>query len=457
MRRAAKFHCVLTAAVLIIYLATALFVDPRFLIRDFREKFAQAATVSVSLRIIGPPGKPAVTATTDCEDASPFADLDWDATEDTNDYDINRNSSTLVSGLTDTDWRDENVEEETSYTYQVIANGPEGSTSSDDVQVTTSDCAAQETATCRIRTTAGKNVSSFGGMPKIEERAPKFTGTTNIDNADITITITGAITIHSTDSANSNGYWSWTVPQELPYGQYKIKVKAEDPDDDSYYETDSLIFKIVKTGEAAIPSPPSAPEPEEKIVTPPAEEKPIEETVKIPLELSLEVTNADDIVYAGKDLNTQLKITHHDSTLKNLEITYTIFDSKGKEILSTSDTIATNSDQTLQKGIKMPRLVSPGKYKISAKTSYGDTIVSADDYFEIKEIPLLNLGGGFTITLTQIMQKMSWVILVLLILLLFFLTLLGFEHRLTQRALYHITENILRKNNVISGGKGVSS
>ena len=83
-------------------------------------------------------------------------------------------------------------------------------------------------------------------------------------------------------------------------------------------------------------------------------------------------------------------------------------------------------------------------------------IISAEDYFEIREVPLVNLGGGFVITLSQVMGKISWVLFVLLFILLLLFTLIGFEHHLTRRALLHITENVLRQKNIISGRRGVS-
>jgi hypothetical protein len=50
--------------------------------------------------------------------------LDWDDTTDTDDYDIIRNAATWLDKAAESVYSDENVNRETSYTYQVIANGP---------------------------------------------------------------------------------------------------------------------------------------------------------------------------------------------------------------------------------------------------------------------------------------------------------------------------------------------
>jgi hypothetical protein len=94
LRHATKWHGILTFVFIMIYFAAAIFFDPRFIVRDLKEKYVQAATVNVTLRIIGPPGKPEVATTTGCDNTSPYINLDWDDTTDTDDYDIIRNAAT---------------------------------------------------------------------------------------------------------------------------------------------------------------------------------------------------------------------------------------------------------------------------------------------------------------------------------------------------------------------------
>jgi hypothetical protein len=454
LRRLTKFHGAVTAGFLLIYLLTALFTDPRFLIRDFKDKFAQAANVTATLRIYGPPEKPVVTATTDCDNTSPYVNLDWNDTTDTDNYDLNRNALPLITGLTDSEYSDENVNRETSYTYQVIANGPLGNTASDDVIATTGECPEQEDATCTIRTMNGKKISSYSGTPQINDQTPKFTGTTNIENADIDIRVESETIISASTTANDNGYWSWTTTEDLDFGSHKIRVTATDPDDESYSETDNLTFKVVPE-ETAVPLPPAPPSPP---IQPPQETPPSAETPQEPealpppppVEMSLEVKNPEITVYSGRDLETETIIKNTDGTKKDLVITYVIYDSNDNIISTNEVTVTLENDRELSNAIKIPRLAKPGKYRIEAKIRDGDNIISDEKYFEIKEVPLINLGSGMTMTLTQIMQKISWTIIILSLILLFFLILLGYEHRLAKKALFHITENILKSRDIFT-------
>ena len=172
--------------------------------------------------------------------------------------------------------------------------------------------------------------------------------------------------------------------------------------------------------EAVSPSPPARPSqpvqpPQETAppfeeISPPAEIPP----VVLPIELSLDVKNPDKTAYDGKDLNTELNIKNPDGIKKELEISYTIYDSRDNIFTTEEEKITLEKDGDIAKAIKIPRLANPGRYRVEAKIRYGDHVISADSFFEIKEVPILNFGAGITLTLTQIMQKISWVILVLL-------------------------------------------
>ena len=138
LRKIAKFQIVLTGVVLALYLALGFWLGPGSLKQDIRGKVAGVTTVS--LHIAGPPGKPVVTAAPGCDSSSPYVQISWDATDDTDDYDINRDSAPLITGITSTSYKDTSVAASTTYSYEVVANGPLGNTASDPVNATTGDC-----------------------------------------------------------------------------------------------------------------------------------------------------------------------------------------------------------------------------------------------------------------------------------------------------------------------------
>jgi hypothetical protein len=469
LRSAAKFHGILTLTFFAVYLAVAIFFDPHFIIRDFKDKFAQAADVTVTLRIMGPPDQPIVTADPGCSGASAFVDLDWQDTQDTDNYDVYRDSEILVTGLTDSEYRDENVENEISYIYQVIANGPVGNTASDDTPITADDCEETVPATCEIRTFNGRNIPGISGTPDTEDRKPEFSGTTNIASAQISITVTGDTAISATTSANINGYWEWTAPEKLDYGNHYIIVTATNLSNPSYHATDSLLFQIDEEDEdedeEEVPvtttvSPPSPSAPSETVPAPdeqpsPAPEFPESPEVKAPLEFSLDVKNPDGVVYPGEDLNAVLDISHIEKGKKDLEIEFIIYDNKDNVIVTKKQRLVTSENEKVNISIGMPKLIEPGKYKIMAKAVLEKYIIAAEYFFEVREIPLVSLGG-YTITTTEIMKKMSWVSLGFLAISLLFIMLIIFEHHLTKKALRYINENMLADWDYFSRGKGVS-
>lgn len=430
--------------------------NSNFLLRDLKNKYAQvagSATMNVSLRVVGIPGKPSITAQTGCVLTNPYVKLIWNSTEDTENYDVNRNSLILTTGLTNTTYQDNSVNALTNYTYNVIANGPLGNTPSDDVSVTTLDCPALLPVTSEIQTIDNRMISSFDGTPKTKNKKPRFTGTSNTSNAIINIFVSGETLISANTNANANGYWTWQPTSDLKKGNHKITVTAYDPMDLSRNAIDSLTFQIEEEKK----------EKKEKTDQSISEENqrpkivPPEETEKIiPLELLIKVTNEGKKVLQDEMVQTETKLVHHNKNAKDIEILYEIFDKNGSLVVKESEKIMSFDDISIKKDIALPSLIKSGTYKIVARTFHDGFEISSDDYFVVIERPLINLGGGFVYTLTQILEKMSWLIIILFIIFLFFLLLLVIEHNLSKKSLLQITENILSQKGYLGKRKGVS-
>ncbi len=454
-----KAHSCLTILVMLFYLAVGVFGGPEYLLSDVKDKYtALASTANVSVYIVGLPGKPAATAASGCAGINPYILLDWAETSDTDNYDIYRNENLLISGLLETTYQDNNVVENSSYTYYVVANGPRGSTQSDDVSETVAEC--QPTPTCQINTIEG---TDFSGIPEIDSRTPSFTGTTNISNANIRIEInTGPIVLVNT-TANLNGYWSWQVPTNLDRKLHTIQVTSTDPLNVSRFITISRQFIVEdedddddddekkKTSAGIISSPGIIETP--AVSSPPQTGTP---SVSAPLEFKISVTNPDKFVYSGRNLLFDFEIKNNSYSEKNIGVKYSISDMNGNEIKKWTENLSTPVKiETLQKTAGLPKLMKSGKYKIMAKADLGSATIIGEDFFDVKERPIVNLGGGFIITYPLLLSYLGWLLFFLLILLLFFLILLTLEHHLSKKAAFHITEDFLREKGVISPRKGV--
>jgi|GEM_PF-1591547 len=563
LRGMAKVLGGLTAILMLVYFSAGLFLDKGFIKRDLGEKYGRVLGVTtLTLKMIGPPNKPVLTATSMCQNYTAYVHLSWNADDQVDYYDIDRDGAPLVSGvvtnyyddqtvaelssytytvtafnslgqntsdpvsvdvldcgepppppvltatpvcvgeapfinlswtsdpqmnyfdldrdgfllagnLTDTEYADGAVTELTSYTYAVTAFTSQGQVTSNTVTATALDCTEEpppppppppEDATCVITRFQNINLSGYSGTPSTKERKPKFYGTTNIANAIIEVVVTGETSVVATTSANQNGYWTWKPQNKLNYGTHRIWVTAIDPEDSSRRKTTSLKFKIKREEEeeekeeevetpstgTTVPSVPTTPVPPGVPETPP----PFPPAEIPSLEISVQVLNPDNVAYPGSDLSVETKIdVPDDAAGQESELQYWIVDSDDNEVLRDSNKIFIDGDLTIRKDLMLPGLLKPGRYKILVDVMYSGTRFIAEDSFILKEIPLVSLGAGITLTTGQIMRNLFWVILWLLLLLIIFFTLLAIEHWICRRAIMQITEENLRDKGFISRKK----
>lgn len=466
--RIAKFHIKALSFLLILYLVLGAAIDPRFLAYDFRQKYsaiAASSDISVSLRVMGQPEKPIVTAEAGWINGVSFIQLDWNQTEDTENYDIHRDSLPLITGLTTNSYRDTNIQKNTFYSYKVLARGPLGETFSDEIHIFSGDHEIYELPECQITTIEGL---TFTNLIKITNRTPNFAGTTNIENALITIEIGGAESLTATTTANSNGYWSWLAPEKLTYGTYSISVTAIDPENSLTSAQISKSFEIIKEKEIEQESEETSKETSKKTSTAPTiplpikitpTEKPIEKPTileKGHFALIVSVANSDQSIYTNDYLRINTQIITTDPRLgdKKIKLHYTIADEKNNSILDFSEDSVLPENKIIQKKVYISDLFPAGKYKIMVRTNDRDALIYGEAFFQVKEYDLISIGGT-TITLSQFMQSLSWIIIFLAILILFFLLMLAMEKYLASQAKIQITEHLLAKKGYFGKRKGV--
>jgi hypothetical protein len=456
LKKGLTIHTKITLAFFIFYLLASLIVDPRFLLSDFREKYSSIAASSqmlLSIHIVGLPEKPVAIANWFCDDSGSYIQLDWNATEDTTSYDIYKDSVILAANLTDLTYRDDIVAENTSYAYRVVASGPLGSASSDEIVQATGRCGDIPTPTIQIKNLNGKNIENQA-VPETTNRDPIFAGTTNIPNAIINVNLGSGSIILSSTIANSNGYWEWQAPTNLDYGDYQITFTAVDPSNESLSASATKNFRVVEEND-------NEKEKKNKKKTPASlSQAPAASpgTAISSFGLSVAVENTGHLVYAGQNLILRLNILKNAGPLPNqdLRISYSIVYSDNKSILELSENINPLENKTIEKNIKIPALTKDGNYKIVAKIYRSENvIVSSDDSFIIKELPIFTTGA-ISITSLDLMQNLGWLLIMLLIILFLFLMLLGIEHYLSEEALFQITDNYLDKNGLITKRKGAN-
>lgn len=467
-QRLAKLPTKMALFLLIFYLILGMLIDPRFFARDFRQKYSALAgnsSITVSMRVMGLPGKPIVTA----ENGTNFIRLDWNETKDTTSYDIYRDTLLLVTGLNVNFYEDFSIEKNTYYTYRVLAKNSGGETFSDELVIFSGDSETPLVPYCTIATIEN---DSFSGIPKITTSTPSFSGTTNIQNALVKIELNSPEKITATTQANDNGYWSWETPQKLDPGKHQISITATDPDNALVSAETVRFFEILEKSEesskekisekSTSPEKPSPPIQTETVAEEVSEKKePLTENFSRQNErisqILVFVENENQLIYADDYLLLKTTIVTTNSTnLENapLNLQYTIFDEKNNRVLDFSENYPWSENQTIQKQIYLSDLFPAGKYKILVRTSENGTLFSGEAFFEVREFHLVNVGS-LKLTLSQIMQGLSWIILTLLSIILLFLLLLLLEKYLASRSHRQITEYFLAQRGYFGKRKEV--
>jgi len=450
LKKIAKWHSLLTIAVLILYLALGFWLGPGALQKDFKGKVAGATTV-LSLHIAGPPGKPVVTTSTGYENGWPYILLSWPSTSDTDSYGVYRNGVLLVSGLTHNPYQDMSVTPGTTYSYYVVANGPLGSTQSDTVSATApSDVPPPppppENVVCRITTLDKIDLTNFRCLPITKKKRPVFSGTTNVSNARIQAEISTPSAkrkVISSFLANENGYWSWGVQGQLKKGTKIIYVKATDPNDSSRFGTCSLRFKVSNkgyskkkmkkcTGAVAY----------QTLFVPPS--------YKFSKPLNLQFKNYEKPFFSGDNIEfeTDFKDAFPVGTSEQ-KISFQLVDFKNNTIYQEEKNKLSDKEGKIAESLKIPLYVSSGQYKIIAQIMKGDEVVTAERDLAVEEKPFIQFSSNWRLTYAELFSNLGWAVVILTALLLAFFGLLAFEYHLSQYAVIQVTEKELKKEGYI--------
>jgi hypothetical protein len=461
LKKIAKWHLLLTIAFLGLYLALGFWLGPGALKQDIKGKVAGASTV-LSLHIAGPPGKPDVKTTPGCQGSDQYIHLHWDATNDTDNYDIYRDGALLVSGVTNTHYRDESVTLGKNYGYYIIANGSLGNTQSDTVTETApNECYVPpptpptppspppppppEDLVCRIMTLNNIDLTNFRCLPKAKKKMPVFSGTTNASNAKMLAEIssrTGKKKILSSFTANENGYWSWAVRGKLKKTTYIISVRSTDPNDANRYGTCALRFKVSKNYSKKQMKKCTVAAAYHTLSVPPS--------YKFSSQPNLEVKNKEKYVFSGDNIEfeTDFKDAFPIGALEQ-KVNFQLVDSKNNTIYQVEKNILSDKYGKITESVKVPLYASSGRYKVIAQIMKGDEVVTAEKDFAVKERPVIELSSNLSLTHAQLLSSLGWIAMALATVLLIFFGLLVFEYHLSKYAVLQVTEGELKKDDYI--------
>jgi hypothetical protein len=455
-RKIARAHAIFFLISFGLYTALSAIFMPSFILSDMRTKSNALAdgTITLVAKVLDSPAEPIVSGTAICTTGNLSVSLNWPTDENSTTFDIDRNGLPLITGLIDSQYTDINVTINTSYIYTVTAHGPMGPgfATSQPVTITTPEkCELPAPAPIiQILSFQKNTITNPTDIPQTTSLKPVFSGTTNIPFAKIFISLHSGPEITAIIYANGNGYWSWECPEALDLGEHLLQAMAVDPNNPAITASTVFSFEIITEKTSSTNSKNHTPK---KTTVKPAT-TPTEITTITPFSIAVVVKNLDHLVYAGNNLSVHTDFIKKSASLasKDYELFYDIVDSDGRLFYETSEKINPAQINSIEKNIPIPILTKAGMYKIIVKTYDGRNLIEGEDFFQVKELPLISIGAT-TISLTQIMQGLGWISL--LFLLLFFI-LLGIEYHQSEQALIQITENYLRSHGFLTKRKGVN-
>ncbi|HCU70903.1 MAG TPA: hypothetical protein DIC35_04115 [Candidatus Moranbacteria bacterium] len=435
---------------------------PFFGLSEIKNTFTALAddTIIISGKVLGPPQKPVVTSKAICADKKLSIRLDWPTDENSESFDIKRNGELLATDIINSDYEDNDVSSGISNIYQVIAHGPmwPGIAASDEIAVFTPTACiiAKPPFTQEIRTLNNVPLEKYGNNPKIEESRPSFSGKTNIPYAKVEISVSGSPQIYQTIFANVNGFWSWQSSETLDLGEHTIIAAAIDPNDSNNSSSSSFTFTVYKeesgnkdkekdshTKKSPSSGTPSS-IPDEVELLEKSSENP-------PFQITAIVGNFNHYVFLGEKLSLQVDFSKKTSELedKDYQIFYEIINARNEVIYVDSQYLNVLRTETLNKKIPISALASIGEYRIRVKAYDGKILIAGENFFSVKELPLVNIGFC-TLSLSQIIGSLGWAVIGIL---LFFLFLLKREYRKTDEEIYQVNEKYLKKDGFFSNKK----
>lgn len=471
-KKVAGLHARVSVWMFVSYLILSVAYSPEFLVSDIRHKFQALAddTIVITGRVLGPPQKPDVSASSDCRSGTLSVSLDWSDDDASQSYDILRDGTPLVTGIAASSYTDSAVSTGETYVYEVVARGvmDPGYASSDPVSVTMpEECVVVFVPEVNIVTFQGKAISDYVGIPKTDSRKPTFTGTTNIPLAQVDVLINDSIVVSARVTANGNGYWSFRVPTNLSYGTHTVFVTASDPSDPSITSSRSLMFKITKKsddGQDGGGSDQGSPPPSAGSAVPSSRpvsgssEPVLTESGTVPIDFTLRTETTE--TYQGRELPFVLSVVRLDPAFEGVTALarYSLLDRTGNTLVSSTGNVTLRLGESIRDRIYVPLYASGGEYRLHVELVFAKSMAIREVPVRVLPLPLLSFGNGIILTYPDLLSRIGTISLLLLLLLLLWLSLFIREYLMYSESLRHITE----RNLIGAGffgrrkGKGVS-
>ncbi len=436
-RKLARFYGILTVFVFSVYFLAGFFLHPLFLVSDIREKIrAVADTVNVLARVLNPPVKPVVTATSVCVSGNPAVILDWADDENSVSYDITRDGFPLSTGVVASEYTDTAVTLGQAYSYVVTALGPMGPGFSDADSVSVSapgECTAVIVPSILFQTFAGKNISGTTERHFTTDRNPRVTGVTNIANARVELLIESeSEVIRTTVFANINGYFEWRYEGKLDFATYTLTATAIDQGNPAISVSGTLKISIESAASQDVSK--------QKAALTAENVSEAEKVIQTRPDFDFSLQLAERELYAGDTVHATIIWQHLSDELIGTEgeAFFQLIDGDGKITSQFSQAFIFARDTSLEQGFIVPYGMVDKDYRVRVEVRVLSYRVFHEEILRILPLPLLQLGST-TMTYEQAVSHIGWISFLILFLFLWWLLLFLREYFLYLQSTRSLT------------------
>lgn len=223
-------------------------------------------------------------------------------------------------------------------------------------------------------------------IPVFFSNRPKFSGKTNIPNAEVTFEIeAGDIRIRGKTYTADDGSYSWPAPAfDLP-GLYTIIITVTDPTIPSLRVTESLDFYLDFEALSKAPAPRSRLRSAE------------DSAVVDPLfDVLVAVTQKYKRVLPGEEVIVGVKLLNFGFAGKAVDVPveYLVEDERGRTVSASSETVAVSTQISLLKTFNTAPNTDPGEYTVIVQVPSRGMRALSSDTFQVVSDPEALLRGS---------------------------------------------------------------
>lgn len=156
--------------------------------------------------------------------------------------------------------------------------------------------------------------------------------------------------------------------------------------------------------------------------------------------------NIDNEAYRGEDTEVSVVFSRGIPIGQTVHMSFVLFSPDRRISAEYREDVILEDGRTVMRRISLPGSLELGEYRIQVGATIGDTTISREATFLLKDRPIF-VVGGLSATYRNMASGIGWFLIAGLI---FFIVLLNREYRLAEKAVFQVTERFLKERRFIN-------